>query len=179
MTPNPTSSKTVRVAIGAVVDNVSSINDPNPTPDSTTSRHHHDPHALRVLITKRKSQQVLGGRWELPGGKIEPDESPQDAVIRELFEEVGIHVQPTQPLPAVEHTYDHAHIVLLPFICRRVAGLPRPIEVQDVRWARLDQLPDHDFPEASLPVIAALTDLLTRTKNCPDTPRGKILKHPD
>jgi|GEM_PF-1266554 len=160
MTPPPDLRPCVCVAIGAVVENVSSITQLAPAISA--------PHApirtplsdLRVLITRRRSDQVLGNLWELPGGKIHPNESPQDAAMRELREEVGITVRCTDALPAVEHNYDHARVSLHPFICVREQGLPRAIEVAEVRWVSLDELAHYEFPRASLPVIASLRSVL-------------------
>ncbi|MEM9345819.1 MAG: (deoxy)nucleoside triphosphate pyrophosphohydrolase [Planctomycetota bacterium] len=116
----------------------------------------------RVLITKRKAAQVLGGYWELPGGKVEPNEAAPKAVIRELREEVGIEVQPIDQLEQAEHHYDHAHVRLIPFICRWIAGTPQALEVDQVRWVSPHDLTNYAFPEASLPVIQSLTRWLER-----------------
>ena len=87
--PNPPRT-TVRVAIAAVVENVSTHTRHADTQNSTPPNEHAGGQGWRILITLRSDDQVLGGHWELPGGKLEPDESPRDAVVRELREEVGI-----------------------------------------------------------------------------------------
>lgn len=146
----------VDVAIGIVVDNMSpsaSKTKPNSDvqglPDDIKS-------TLRILITRRKAEQVLGGYWELPGGKVEPDESPSDAAIRELREEVGIEIKPIDALETTDHRYEHAHVRLIPFICEHISGTPEPLHVDEVRWVTPDRLTDYTFPQASLPVIASL-----------------------
>jgi len=149
-------TKVVDVAIGIVVDNVSPCNahaeHQHDTPGSPTSTNQR-PH---ILITQRKADQVLGGYWELPGGKVEPDETPRDAVVRELLEETGIHAQPIATLNPTQHHYDHAHIRLIPFICKHTAGTPQPLQVDQVRWVSPDQLDHYTFPQASLPILAEL-----------------------
>jgi mutator protein MutT len=158
----PKHAEVVQVAIGIVVAKASADHPAAAPRGASPPSHSHlpssiDPHRLtRVLITQRKADQVLGGSWELPGGKLEPRESPEDAVIREIREEVGIDVAPIATLPPVEHRYDHAHVRLIPYVCTHLAGQPRPIEVAQVKWVRPDQLADYAFPEASVPVIDTL-----------------------
>lgn len=141
----------VDVAVAAVVEKLSTIDALSPEHQKSAD---HAP--LRLLITLRKTKGVLGGLWELPGGKIEPGESPEAAAVRELQEEVGIVVKPIAELPTVEHTYEHAHVRLRPFVCRRLHGMPDPIEVDDAKWVGLEELEHYAFPEASLPVLEAL-----------------------
>ncbi|MBX2852818.1 MAG: (deoxy)nucleoside triphosphate pyrophosphohydrolase [Phycisphaeraceae bacterium] len=156
-------TRIVDVAIGIVVDkmspsanNAEAANNVHGTPEINNT-------APRILITRRKAGQVLGGYWELPGGKVEPNESPSDTVVRELLEEVGIKVGPIDTLDPVEHRYEHAHIRLIPFICEHIGGTPQPLQVDEVRWAAPDRLADYAFPEASLPVIADLIRWLDNT----------------
>lgn len=154
--PSPKTTHTpIQVAVGVIVENMSSLASLRPPELSAKQLRAADRSALRALIARRKREQVLGGYWELPGGKIETDESAAHAVERELFEEIGIRVRPVIELQAVEHVYDHAHVRLLPFVCCRVEGHPRAIEVDEVRWVGLDELDSYRFPDASLPVIDA------------------------
>jgi mutator protein MutT len=146
------------VAVGVVVENVSSIDEIDPPQAGLSPLRAADRSALRVLITLRSRERVLGGLWELPGGKLEPDESVEAAVVRELYEEVGVEVRPVAALAPVDHVYDHAHVRLLPYICCRVRGVARAIDVDDARWVGLDELDGFAFPEASLPVIAELRE---------------------
>lgn len=157
----------VDVAIAIVVDNLSDQSPPQEGSGAVIGRINRPPASLRVLISRRKAEQVLGGLWELPGGKVEPGESPADAVVRELHEEVGIEVAPLHNLPTVEHAYDHARVRLHLFICRHIAGTPSAIEVDAVRWVTPDRLADYPFPDATQPVLAALLDWLD---NNPQTP---------
>lgn len=161
MSHDASSPTVVRVAVGAVVEKMSTVHDARPAYPPSPPWRDTPSEQLRVLITQRKPEQVLGGLWELPGGKIEPGESPERAVMRELKEEVGIDCEPVAELPPVLHSYDHATVMLLPLVCQRRRGLPRPIEVADLRWVGLDELAHYRFPDASLPVIAALRKYLT------------------
>lgn len=138
MTSQAKPTKIVDVAIGIVVDKMSPCSD------------------TRILITQRKPDQVLGGLWELPGGKVEPNETPSDAVVRELLEETGVHAQPVATLTPTQHDYEHAHVRLIPFVCKHTAGTPQPLQVDQVRWVTPDQLADYTFPQASLPILAEL-----------------------
>ena len=146
----------IDVAIGIVVDKMSPFNALTQHQTDTPSAPAATNHQKHILITQRKAEQVLGGYWELPGGKVEPDETPRDAVVRELLEETGMHVQPIAALPTTQHHYDHAHVRLIPFICEHTAGKPQPLQVDQVRWVTPQQLADYDFPLASLPVLAEL-----------------------
>ena len=115
---------------------------------------------LRILITRRPANTVYGGYWELPGGKVDPDETPQEATVRELKEELGILVKPTQPLQAVSHVYPHAHVLLHPFICQWLAGKIEHLAVQEHRWVLPGELKNYPFPEANLPIIVQLMEFL-------------------
>lgn len=146
----------------------------------TSARWTHDSLGdLRVLITLRDPERVLGGYWELPGGKVEGDESPRDAVVRELREEVGITVEPITELLPIEHTYEHASVRLLPFVCRRLHGKPEPIDVEEVRWVKLTDLSSYDFLEASLPVITELIESLREGAAASPTPCDTMPTDPE
>lgn len=162
---HPTQQSIVDVAVGVIVDKVSiKGTHNNAIKDEDMAANHAQPIG-HVLISRRKAEQVLGGYWELPGGKVEANETPAEAVVRELKEEVGIDATPIDPLPTVEHRYDHAHIRLHPFICLHTAGTASPIEVDEVRWVTPDQLSEYPMPQASLPVLNAFRSWLKTTAN--------------
>jgi 8-oxo-dGTP diphosphatase len=116
----------------------------------------------RVLIARRPQAKVHGGLWEFPGGKIERDETPELALIRELKEELGIDVTASclAPLTFASHAYDNFHLLMPLYVCRRWQGLAQPLEGQELRWVRPLELRDFPMPAADLPLIPHLIDLL-------------------
>ena len=116
----------------------------------------------RVLIAKRPEGKQLAGLWEFPGGKLEAGERPEDALIRELREELGITVKPPclAPLTFASHAYDDFHLLMPLFVCRRWEGFVRPLEGQELKWVRAKALRDHPMPPADAPLIPALVELL-------------------
>jgi len=115
----------------------------------------------RVLITRRHADRPLGGLWELPGGKVEPGESAEAAVVRELCEEVGIEARVIGTLPTVDHVYEHARVRLRPFWCEVVEGEARPIDVAEVAWVEPAELARRPFPEANRPLIGSIIAALS------------------
>ena len=116
----------------------------------------------RVLLTQRPPGKRMAGLWEFPGGKIDPGERPETALIRELHEELGITVREAclAPLTFASHAYDDFHLLMPLFICRRWEDVVRPREGQALAWVRADRLRDFAMPAADLPLIPALIDLL-------------------
>ena len=122
----------------------------------------------RVLMAQRPEGKPMAGLWEFPGGKIEPGETPETALIRELDEELGINTAASclAPLSFASHSYDPSddrpafHLLMMLYVCRRWQGRPRPIEGGALKWLRPQQLRDYPMPEADIPLIAALQDLL-------------------
>jgi mutator protein MutT len=116
----------------------------------------------RALICRRKADRAdaFGGLWEFPGGKCEPGEAPEACVRRELWEELGIEVRPTTPLPVIEHTYPSVSVRLHPFVCRLESGEPRAISAAEWKWVSGPELAGHRFPEANEGLIRGLVDLL-------------------
>ena len=116
----------------------------------------------RVLLSQRPPGKSMAGKWEFPGGKIETGETPEDTLIRELDEELGIdtHFSCLAPLCFVSHAYFDWHMVLMLYVCRRWQGTPAPQEGNDIIWVRPQHLRDYDMPDANLELISAIQDLL-------------------
>jgi 8-oxo-dGTP diphosphatase len=116
----------------------------------------------RVLLTQRPEGKMLAGLWEFPGGKVDPGETPEESLIRELHEELGITVKPAclAPLTFASHTYETFHLLMPLFICRRYEGIPRPMEGQALKWVRPKDMRDYPMPPADIPLIPFLIDLL-------------------
>lgn len=116
----------------------------------------------RVLIAQRPKGKPMAGLWEFPGGKVEEGETPEDTVIRELCEELGVRVTKPclAPLTFTSHDYLEFHILLPLFVCRRWEGTPVPREAQDIKWVRANRLRDYPMPPADEPLISHLADLL-------------------
>jgi len=110
----------------------------------------------KVLIGRRPETAMLGGLWEFPGGKIQPGETHEQALVREIREEVALDAAVLAPLCTVKHAYSHFRITLHTYRCRPVAGRPKPLHCTAVRWATLAELPRHAFPRANAHVLAAL-----------------------
>ncbi len=110
----------------------------------------------RVLITKRREDQSLGGKWEFPGGKIEAGESPEQALARELGEEIGVRAEVGRIWDVVFHAYERADVLLLVYACRLAAGRVAPVEVADVAWVSITELSRYDILEADAPLVARL-----------------------
>ena len=115
--------------------------------------------AGRLLIARRKADAVLGGFWELPGGKIEQGETAAQFALREAREELGVEVQPLGDLPTITHRYDHATVTLHPVLCRWLAGQPEPRQVDAVRWVSRDELDEIVFPPANAALIQQIKQL--------------------
>jgi 8-oxo-dGTP diphosphatase len=116
----------------------------------------------RVLIAQRPAGKPMAGLWEFPGGKVEEGETPEDTVIRELAEELGVTVSKAclAPLTFASHDYREFHILMPLFVCRRWLGDPVPREFQQLKWVRANRLRDYPMPPADGPLISHLADLL-------------------
>jgi 8-oxo-dGTP diphosphatase len=110
----------------------------------------------RVLISQRRADQSLPLQWEFPGGKVEPGEAPVAAVARELREELGIEVEVGRIWDVLFHAYPTFDLVMLVYVCRLVAGEPRPVEVADLTWATPAELPGFDILPADRPLVDRL-----------------------
>ena len=116
----------------------------------------------RVLIAQRPPQKAMAGLWEFPGGKIEPGESPESALIRELAEELGITVKDAclAPFTFASHAYADFHLLMPLYVCRRWDGEPMAREHSALKWVRPRELTQYAMPPADLPLIPMLRDLL-------------------
>jgi 8-oxo-dGTP diphosphatase len=116
----------------------------------------------RVLIAQRPEGKQLAGLWEFPGGKLEPGERPEPALIRELREELGIEVKEAclAPLTFASHAYETFHLLMPLYICRRWDGTVSSKEGQALAWVRANKLRDYPMPPADIPLIPPLIDLL-------------------
>jgi 8-oxo-dGTP diphosphatase len=116
----------------------------------------------RVLIAERPAGKPLAGLWEFPGGKVHEGERPEDTLIRELKEELGITVSEAclAPLTFASHAYPDFHLLMPLFVCRRWEGIVAPLEGQRLAWVRPNKLRDYPMPPADEPLIAHLTPLL-------------------
>jgi 8-oxo-dGTP diphosphatase len=116
----------------------------------------------RVLIAQRPEGKPMAGLWEFPGGKVEPGETPEAALIRELHEELGILTQNAclAPLSFVSFAYESFHLLMPAYACRRWQGEPRAHQHQAITWVRPQVLRDYPMPPADEPLIAHLCDLL-------------------
>ena len=115
----------------------------------------------RVLVTQRRAGTPKAGAWEFPGGKAGPGETLEACVRREVAEELGVGVTPTESLGVFAHRYSHARVELHPWLCE-IEGVqvPRPIEVADCRWVSPGELPVPGFLEGNREVVAALLERL-------------------
>lgn len=116
----------------------------------------------RILIARRPEGKPMAGLWEFPGGKIEANETPEQAVVRELREELG--VEPCErclhPFAFVSHPYDTFHIVMPLFLCRTWDGFARPLEGQEIAWVRKEQLGRYELAAADRSLAAEIRDRL-------------------
>ena len=116
----------------------------------------------RVLIAQRPEGKAMAGLWEFPGGKVGPGETPEEALIRELDEELGIDVTENclAPFTFASHRYDGFHLLMPLYVCRVWQGSVSPREGQALKWVRPVRLGDYPMPPADRPLIAMLRDLL-------------------
>jgi 8-oxo-dGTP diphosphatase len=115
----------------------------------------------RVLVAQRPEGKRMGGLWEFPGGKMETGETPEETLIRELDEELGITVKQAclAPLSFASHPYGDFHLLMPLYICRRWEGVPQPREHTALKWLRPKELAAYPMPPADKPLVPVLRDL--------------------
>ena len=115
-----------------------------------------------ILLTQRPTGKSMAGLWEFPGGKVEVGETPEDALVRELAEELNLNVnaRDLEPLTFASHTYDVFHLLMPLFLCRIWSGEIIPKEGQGMVWVALQDINDYHMPPADKPLIAVLKKLL-------------------
>jgi 8-oxo-dGTP diphosphatase len=116
----------------------------------------------RVLLQQRAPGRHMEGLWEFPGGKVDSDELPEAALVRELREELGIEVAPTSLVPAcfASAPLGQKHMVLLLYLCRNWRGEPQPLDASALRWLRPEEMDKLEMPPADKPLIGLLSALL-------------------
>lgn len=116
----------------------------------------------RVLLAQRPEGKSMAGLWEFPGGKVEPGETPEAALVRELHEELGIDTWASclAPLTFASHSYPDFHLLMPLFACRKWQGIPQAHEGQRLAWVRANALRDYPMPPADIPLIPILRDWL-------------------
>ena len=116
----------------------------------------------RILLAQRPEGKNLAGLWEFPGGKVESGETPEDALIRELQEELGITTKHAclAPLTFASYAYEKFHLLMPLYICRRYEGIARSMEGQALKWVKPKDLRAYPMPPADEPLIPFLMDIL-------------------
>ena len=116
----------------------------------------------RVLIAQRPESKAMAGLWEFPGGMLEAGERPEEALVRELNEELGVEtkVDCLAPLSFASYPYDDFHLLMPLYVCRRFWGMPHGREGQAIKWVKPNQLRQFSMPPADEPLIPPLIDLL-------------------
>ena len=109
-----------------------------------------------ILIDKRLPTGVMANMWEFPGGKIEAGETPQICIQREIKEELGVDVKIDRHLIDITHPYPEFTVTLSVYLCQIISGNPQPLECAEVRWVKVAQLGDFEFPEANQDIISAI-----------------------
>lgn len=116
----------------------------------------------RILLAQRPEGKSLAGLWEFPGGKVEPGETPEETLVRELEEELGVKTKVAclAPLTFASHSYDTFHLLMPLYVCRRYEGIAQGREGQALKWVKPMALRDYPMPPADEPLIPMLQDLL-------------------
>jgi 8-oxo-dGTP diphosphatase len=123
-----------------------------------------------VLIAERPAGKHMAGRWEFPGGKVAPGESEQDALARELQEELGIEVTTSRPFMRLTHSYDDRDVELSLWIVESFRGEPQSLDGQRLKWVRPERLMEQNILEADIPFVKALRDRACTMQKTSRTP---------
>jgi len=119
----------------------------------------------QVLIDQRLNKGLLGGMWEFPGGKQELEEDIEETIAREIREELTIEVEVGELLISLEHSYSHKRLLFVVHVCKWLAGEPKPLESQQYRWVKPNELVKYPFPAANTKMISALNQYLQKDKS--------------
>jgi mutator protein MutT len=112
--------------------------------------------AGEILIDKRKMGGAMGGMWEFPGGKMEAGETVVDCIVREIREELAIEISVGEHLMTIDHTYPTIRVTLIAHYCRHISGIPQPIESDEIRWVKVGDLNQYQFPDANGAIVRAI-----------------------
>jgi 8-oxo-dGTP diphosphatase len=107
----------------------------------------------KVLIAQREAGSHMGLRWEFPGGKLEPDEDPEECIVREIKEELDLDIEVIDIYKVVKFKYEEKDILLLCYLCKILSGKGKPLECNDFKWVERDKLSEYEFVPADLPIV--------------------------
>jgi 8-oxo-dGTP diphosphatase len=110
----------------------------------------------KILVARRRAGAHLEGLWEFPGGKLQRDESPEECLVRELEEELGVRVRAGRVLEVIHHRYPDRAVLLLFYACELIEGEPRPLGCEEIRWLDRDELETLEWVPADLPFVRRL-----------------------
>jgi len=119
----------------------------------------------KVLLTQRKEEGTLPLKWEFPGGKIKEGEGPEECLIREIQEELGLEVIVERPFHGVNHSYQEGNVLLIAYLCKYAEGDVRLNAHRDYRWVAPEELEDMDLADADIPIMRMLVDSFKRSPN--------------
>jgi len=123
--------------------------------------------ADRVLICQRRKNDTFGNLWEFPGGKVEAGETPEQCLVREIREELGISITLEAPFPIIDHAYPQFAVRLIPYLCTPLAGDPRPLASQRLEWVQASRLHEYSFPAASIGLIGQIIERVSMRDSSP------------